>query len=124
MPDLTEAKANLDDAIAAYAKGAYDTPSYREALAALLAGEPCVISTGGTSNAAALNAARFINAGKGDFLAYCTAWGEKRDAKKLGEVVLYYLLDDLVCVNDAGAKLLRAADLHFQHLDLARRAAA
>ena len=121
--DLLEARQNLDDAIAAYAKGDYCTVAYRLALDALVCGSPCVITTGGTSNQAAANAANFVNAGKGDFLAYCAAWGEKRDAKKVGEVVLYYLLDDLVCVNDAGAKLLRAADLHFQHLDLVRRAA-
>lgn len=112
-PDLHEAQDTLSDAIAAYARGSYDTIGERDALQALICNAPCLLTTGGYHNQAALRIAGAVNRGESDLVTACLAFAASRSLGTVSENVNDYVLDALVGVNDAGKQVLANAKARF-----------
>lgn len=110
---ISQADANLADAILAYAKGVYDTAAWKEALHALVTNEPCVITTGGYHNQAAMRIAGAVNRNDAPLVDLCLAFGNSRTFGTPAENINLYVLSALVGVNDAGRALLADAVAHF-----------
>jgi hypothetical protein len=110
---ISQAEANLHDAIEAYARGEYDTAARQEALQALIADQPCVIATGGYHNQAALRISGAVNRGDAPLADLCLAFGRSRSFGTPAENINLYVLSDLVGVNDLGRALLSSATAQF-----------
>jgi hypothetical protein len=109
----SHAEADLKDAIAAYCRGSYDTLAEAEALHALIAGEPCILSTGSYHNQTALRISRAVNRGDEELVLLCLAFAGSRSLGTVSENVTSYVLDDLVGVNDSGKAILAQAKARF-----------
>lgn len=100
---ISEATANLTDAIEAHARGSYCIISKEIALRALIADEACVIRTGGYSDQTAMLAADWANEGH-CLLAFLRGVEHARSYEQAASVV-----SRLVGVNSKGEALIADA---------------